>query len=85
MAKLKKRGKGIILFHDIQRVTGEAMPDLLARLKAGGYKIVHLVSKAPATSLPKYDKIVGSGFKGAANLAGARPLSSVVSTVHTAR
>ena len=43
MSKLEKRGKGIILMHDFQRATGEAMPELISQLKAGGYKVVHLV------------------------------------------
>lgn len=55
MAGLKAKGKGIILFHDIQRSTAGAIKDLLVELKAGGYKIVHLVSKAPATTVADYD------------------------------
>ena len=40
MARLKKRGKGIVLLHDFHRSTGEAAMALLNDLKAGGYKIV---------------------------------------------
>ena len=40
MTKLEKRGKGIILMHDFQRGTAEAMPELIRQLKAGGYKVV---------------------------------------------
>src|SRR6476620_11389708 len=35
MTKLDKQGKGIILMHDLQKHTAEAMPLLLRRLKAG--------------------------------------------------
>jgi len=42
MAKLAKRGKGIVLMHDFQKGTAHAAPQLLAELKAGGYKIVHM-------------------------------------------
>ena len=42
MTKLDKLGKGIILMHDFQKRTGEALPTLLARLKAGGYKVVQI-------------------------------------------
>ena len=45
MAKLQKRGKGIILMHDFRPGTAEAMPELLRQLKAGGYKVVHMVPK----------------------------------------
>ena len=40
MKKLDKLGKGIILMHDFQKHTAEALPELLHRLKAGGYKVV---------------------------------------------
>lgn len=56
MKQLAKRGKGIILFHDIQPSTARGLKDLLAELKAGGYKVVHMVPKAPALTLPEYDQ-----------------------------
>jgi peptidoglycan/xylan/chitin deacetylase (PgdA/CDA1 family) len=47
MAGLKKRGRGIILMHDSHRWTANAVPELLAKLKAGGYKVVQLKAKEP--------------------------------------
>jgi peptidoglycan-N-acetylglucosamine deacetylase len=47
MAGLKARGRGIILMHDIHKWTADAVPKLLAKLKAGGYKVVQLKPKAP--------------------------------------
>lgn len=47
MAGLKARGRGIILMHDIHKWTADAVPQLLAKLKAGGYKVVQLKAKAP--------------------------------------
>ena len=58
MTKLEKNGKGIILMHDFQHATAEAMPELLRQLKAAGYKVVHMVPKQPVTTLPKYDDMV---------------------------
>ena len=55
MTKLAKNGKGILLMHDFQHATAEAMPELLRQLKAGGYKIVHMVPKEPVTTLAEYD------------------------------
>jgi peptidoglycan/xylan/chitin deacetylase (PgdA/CDA1 family) len=55
-AKLQKHGKGIVLMHDFQSGTSHAVPQLLAELKAGGYKIVHLRSRAEIKTLPKYDE-----------------------------
>src|SRR5674476_424111 len=47
MKKLDKLGKGIILMHDFHKHTAEALPELLHRLKAGGYKVVKMIAKAP--------------------------------------
>jgi peptidoglycan/xylan/chitin deacetylase (PgdA/CDA1 family) len=54
MARLEERGKGIVLLHDIHPSTARAIPKLLGRLKEKGYKIVHLRSAAPATTLVAY-------------------------------
>ena len=56
MTKLEKQGKGIILMHDFQKHTADALPTLLARLKAGGYKVVQIKAKAPVQTLPEYDE-----------------------------
>ena len=47
---------GIVLFHDIKPATARALPKILAELKARGYRIVHLVPKAPVTPLAGYDE-----------------------------
>ncbi|MEA2882393.1 MAG: hypothetical protein QOH32_1649, partial [Bradyrhizobium sp.] len=54
--KLDKLGKGIILMHDFQKHTAEALPEILRRLKAGGYKVVQMKAKAPVQTLPQYDE-----------------------------
>lgn len=40
---LRKRGRGIILFHDIHARTTAALPSFLAALRTEGYRVVHLV------------------------------------------
>ena len=55
MSRLKKEGRGIILMHDIKHTTAAALPEILKQLKAGGFKIVNMVAKAPATTLAPYD------------------------------
>ncbi len=45
MGILKRKGRGIILLHDLQETTAAALPVLLDALKKGGYKIVHIVPK----------------------------------------
>jgi peptidoglycan/xylan/chitin deacetylase (PgdA/CDA1 family) len=81
MTKLAKNGKGILLMHDFQHNTAEALPELLRQLKAGGYKIVHMVPKEPVTTLAKYDDMVRAQNKfSSAN--NTRPESSVVKTIN---
>lgn len=43
MYRLKRTNGGIILFHDTKYSTARALPAFLKALKAGGYKIVHIV------------------------------------------
>jgi peptidoglycan-N-acetylglucosamine deacetylase len=79
MTKLEKQGKGIILMHDFQKHTAEALPTLLSRLKAGGYKIVQMKAKAPLQTLPEYDEALVKEMK--VPVASTRPVGSVVQTV----
>jgi peptidoglycan-N-acetylglucosamine deacetylase len=79
MTKLDKQGKGIILMHDFQKHTAEAMPELLRRLKAGGYKIVFMKPKAPMQTLPEYDEEMMKEMK--LPVASTRPVGNVIQTV----
>jgi peptidoglycan/xylan/chitin deacetylase (PgdA/CDA1 family) len=79
MTKLDKNGKGIILMHDFQKHTAEALPELLRRLKAGGYKIVQMKAKAPVETLAAYDDAILKDAK--VPVTGGRAVSSVVQTV----
>ena len=79
MTKLDRQGKGIILMHDFQKHTADALPTLLARLKAGGYKVVQIKAKAPVQTLPEYDEAMLKDVK--VPVATTRPVSSVVQTV----
>ena len=77
--KLTKQGKGIILMHDFHKHTAEALPAILARLKAEGYKVVAMRSKAPVQSLPQYDEAILKDAK--LPTLSQRPVSSVVTDV----
>jgi len=79
MAKLAKHGKGIVLMHDFQTATAQAVPDLLAQLKAGGYKIVHMKPRQAVTSLPQYDEELVKEQK--LPTVSQRPTTSVVRDV----
>jgi len=43
MRRLNRRGRGIVLLHDIQKRTVSMLPALLRQLKKNGYRIVHIV------------------------------------------
>jgi len=81
MTGLEKKGKGIILMHDFQKHTAEALPTLLRRLKAGGYKVVAMKAKTTLDTLPEYDAMIGQDPKLPTTMTNARPLSSVIQTV----
>ncbi len=80
MTKLQKHGKGIVLMHDFQSGTAHAVPQLLAELKSGGYKIVHLRSRAEIKTLPKYDEELQQNQK--LPTVSQRPTSDVVRDIH---
>jgi len=74
ITKLKKRGNGIVLMHDFQHPTSLALPELLAELKADGYKIVQVKAKDTVETLPEYDEVVMKELGG--NTASNRPTSN---------
>lgn len=55
LRKLNARGGGIMLFHDIKPATAKALPAILRRIKARGYKVVHLRAAEPLKPMVKYD------------------------------
>jgi len=79
LSKLATHGKGIILLHDFQRPTAEALPELLNQLKAKGYKVVHMQAKATLQTLPAYDEMIAKEVK--LPTVSTRPTSSVVRTI----
>jgi peptidoglycan/xylan/chitin deacetylase (PgdA/CDA1 family) len=79
MTKLAKTGKGIILMHDFQKHTAEALPALLRQLKAGGYKVVQMKAKTTFQTQPEYDEAFAKEMK--FSTSSARAVSSVVQTV----
>lgn len=63
MKGLEKKGRGIILFHDIQPATVGAIGPLLTELKAAGYRVVHFVPRQEQTTLAAYDKKIDRQHK----------------------
>jgi peptidoglycan/xylan/chitin deacetylase (PgdA/CDA1 family) len=79
MSKLDRLGKGIILMHDFQKHTAEALPTLLRKLKAGGYKVVQMRAKAPVVTIASYDEALAKDTKLPTISTG--PVNSVVKTI----
>jgi peptidoglycan/xylan/chitin deacetylase (PgdA/CDA1 family) len=79
MTKLEKHGKGIVLMHDFQHATAEAVPELLAQLKANGYKIVHMKAKDPVQTIARYDEMIRK--EDTLPTVNQRPTASVVRTI----
>lgn len=74
MHDLATARKGIILFHDIQAATARGLPALLDDLKANNYRVVHIVAKAPAATLPEFDALAEKAM-GRKQVASASPLA----------
>lgn len=81
MAKLDKYGKGIVLMHDIHKTTAKAVPLLLAALKKGGYRIVHMKAKDEVVTLAEFDAAIEKDAKGLPQTGSDRPVSAIVKTI----
>jgi peptidoglycan/xylan/chitin deacetylase (PgdA/CDA1 family) len=68
MQQLQAKRRGIILFHDIQPSTAGALGALLTDLKAGGYRVVHLVPARGQVTLAEFDRRVGTPTRTVAGL-----------------
>jgi peptidoglycan-N-acetylglucosamine deacetylase len=68
VSRLEARGRGILLLHDIHRTTADALPDLLNKLKAAGFHVVHIV---PGTEQPEVAGTVPAGQAGSSSAANA--------------
>lgn len=75
ITQLTAKRKGIILFHDIQPATAGAIAGLLADLKARGFKVVHMVPGAAASTLPAYDVMAARNSSKSLIAAAAHPLA----------
>jgi peptidoglycan-N-acetylglucosamine deacetylase len=76
MSELSAKRKGIILMHDIQPSTANAIKGLLDDLHAKGFKVVHIVPKAPVETVSNYNAEVDKAFKDKSTAAAANPIAS---------
>lgn len=75
LAQLADRGKGIILFHDIQPSTAKALSGLLTKLKERGFKVVHVVPQDDVETIAKYDERAGKMIARKLAAANKQPLA----------
>ena len=66
LARVVKRGGGILLFHDIKPATAKALPAILEGLKERGFKVVHM--RPSKAYVPRPEFVAGYRDKVAANL-----------------
>lgn len=76
VSQLRSARKGILLFHDIQPSTAGALQSLLADLKENGFKVVHIVAKSPAATLPEYDAVAEKALARKKLAMSANPLAT---------
>jgi peptidoglycan/xylan/chitin deacetylase (PgdA/CDA1 family) len=62
VSRLERKGKGVLLLHDIQPRMVMILPRLLAELKQRGFKIVHVVPEGERPILPE-PQLVASASK----------------------
>ena len=74
MVDLLPRRKGIILFHDIQPSTAAAIRAVLDDLAAKGFKVVHIVPKAPVATLASFDASAESEAQKRSKAVAANPM-----------
>jgi peptidoglycan-N-acetylglucosamine deacetylase len=53
LERLRKMGRGVVLFHDLKAVTAETLDSFLTTLRAEGFKIVHTVSNSSYKANPE--------------------------------
>lgn len=73
MARVKKNNGGILLFHDLKKVTARALPVILRLLKADGFKVVHVVPKQAFRRDPGYDSVFARKLGAVKRTAAAPP------------
>ena len=72
---LEEKRKGIILFHDIQPSTAHGIRQMLAELKARGFRVVHLRPKQSQSTIAAYDQRIERD-RGTPRVAAVRPSSA---------
>ncbi len=54
LTRMQRRGRGILLFHDIKSVTARALPRILEGLRKSGFSVVHMTTKFTFVPLERF-------------------------------
>ena len=71
LSRLERKGKGVLLLHDIQPRMVLMLPALLTELKQRGFKIVHVVPEGERPVLPEATMVASASERGVAARARA--------------
>jgi peptidoglycan/xylan/chitin deacetylase (PgdA/CDA1 family) len=80
LSRLQKKGRGVLLLHDIQPRTVLMLPTLLSELKRRGFKIVHVVPEGERPVLPKPTLVASAGNEGWPRVMAAVPRATTGSS-----
>ncbi len=64
LSRLERKGKGVLLLHDIQPRMVLMLPTLLTELKRRGFKIVHVVPEGERPMLPETQLVASASNEG---------------------
>lgn len=75
MAALQAKRKGIMLFHDIQPSTAHGIRGILDELASRGYRVVHVIPKGQAATIPRYDAMAETEHARRSKIASVTPMA----------
>ncbi len=75
MNALSAKGKGVVLFHDIQPSTARGLKRLLDDLKARGFKVVHLMPKSDAMTVVEYNATAAKELTRSSSVSAGSPFA----------
>ena len=81
LSRLERKGKGVLLLHDIQPRTVLMLPRLLSELKRRGFKIVHVVPEGERPELSQPTVVASAAKEAWPRVIAAAPRTTTGSSV----
>lgn len=73
LSRLERKGRGVLLLHDIQPRTVLMLPTLLSELKRRGFKVVHVVPEGERPVLPAATMVASAANESWPRVVAAEP------------